>query len=312
MAPAIHVVSRYLPGEGLLKNATAKGGPVLNAADARNDNMDKFNHPRIRRALILQSMKDVDAKFTFETPPAPSKNLDDYKLVCSDRLLEFFSTAYDRWHAMGEHQDPGSTWTLEEELDDVSHPLIPGNVLLPRGPFQRPSKNVMGQIGYYCTDTVTPVFKELMEELLWDSAVVKQAIERLKDPKSNNMVYALGTHPGHHAAFDSFGGYCYLNVSQSRELDSVVYLFSSFILFHTLLRHLSLSLSQALGFCCSTLATGRSYQGCSVGCGLCKKYSVYQPSTFKSGSRVSNLFSFLFYCRRTFIACWQWESVHLL
>jgi hypothetical protein len=218
MAPAIHVVSRYLPGEGLLKSADndAKGGPVLNAADARNDYMDKFNHPRIRRALILQSMNDhADAKFTFEAPSAPSKNLDDYKLVCSDRLLEFFSTAYDRWHAMGEHgQDPCSTRTLEEELDDISHPLIPGNVLLPREPFQRPSKNVMGQIGYYCTDTVTPVFKELKEELLWDSAVVKQAIERLKDPKSNNMVYALGTHPGHHAAFDSFGGYCYINVSQ--------------------------------------------------------------------------------------------------
>ena len=72
MAPAIHVVSRYLPGEGLSKSAAE--------AEARNDNMDKFNHPRIRRALILQSMKDADAKFTFETPSAPSKNLDDYKV----------------------------------------------------------------------------------------------------------------------------------------------------------------------------------------------------------------------------------------
>jgi acetoin utilization deacetylase AcuC-like enzyme len=222
MASAIHIVSRYLPGEGLLKSA-AKGGPVLNVADARNDSMDKFNHPRIRRALILQSMKDAGAKFTFETPSAPSKDLDDYKLVCSDGLLEFFSTAYDRWHAKGEHgQDPCSTRALEGVNDDISHPLIPGNVSLPREPFQRPSKNVMGQIGYYCTDTSTPVFKELKEELLWDSAVVKQAVERLKDPKSNKIVYALGTHPGHHAAFDSFGGYCYINVSQSRELDSVI------------------------------------------------------------------------------------------
>jgi hypothetical protein len=190
---------------------------------------------------------------------------------------------------MGEHgQDPCSTRTLEEDLDDISHPLIPGHVLLPREPFQRPGNNVMGQIGFFCTDTVTPVFKELKEELLWDSAVVKHAIERLKDPKSNNIVYALGTHPGHHAAFDSFGGYCYINVSPSRDLDSVVYLFrrSSFL-------SLSLSLSLALGFCCSTLATGRSYQGCSVGRGLCKTYSVYQSSTIKSAIRVSNLFSFL-------------------
>jgi acetoin utilization deacetylase AcuC-like enzyme len=238
MAPAIHVVSRYLPGEGLSKSA-AEGGPVLNAADARNDNMDLFNHPRIRRALILQSMNDIDAKFIFETPSAPSKNLDDYKLVCSDPLLEFFSTAYDRWHAMGAHgQDPDSTRTLEEDLDDISHPLIPGNVLLPREPFQRPSNNVMGQIGYYCTDTLTPVFKELKEELLWDSAVVKQAIERLKDPKSNNMVYALGTHPGHHASFDSFGGYCYLNVRKAENKSTA--LSTCAVVSHCLLLHLSL------------------------------------------------------------------------
>ena len=25
------------------------------------------------------------------------------------------------------------------------------------------------------------------------------------------LVYAMPTHPGHHAAKDSFGGYCYLN-----------------------------------------------------------------------------------------------------
>jgi acetoin utilization deacetylase AcuC-like enzyme len=25
------------------------------------------------------------------------------------------------------------------------------------------------------------------------------------------VIYALATHPGHHAAADSFGGYCYLN-----------------------------------------------------------------------------------------------------
>jgi Histone deacetylase domain len=48
----------------------------------------------------------------------------------------------------------------------------------------------------------------LYEELLWDAAVMQHAAEQAKDYAA---VYALGTHPGHHAGVDSFGGYCYVN-----------------------------------------------------------------------------------------------------
>eukprot|EP00980_Cylindrotheca_fusiformis_P001381 scaffold344_cov130-Cylindrotheca_fusiformis.AAC.12 len=134
-----------------------------------------------------------------------------YQKVHTTRLLEFFTTAWEQWDALGhDGQDPlcnGGGGNASS-----SPALIPGNVTLPRDPYQRPSKNVMGQIGFFCTETSTPVFSSLLEELQWDASVVAQAVEALRNnTPSSSVVYALATHPGHHAARDSFGGYCYLN-----------------------------------------------------------------------------------------------------
>ena len=124
-------------------------------------------------------------------------------------------------------------------------PLVPTNSALPRSAGkQRPSKHVLGQVGYYCTDTVTPIFAELLNELKADAQVIQTVATALlqlfgREVASSSFVnpsaesgaaaasssssspllqcssppvwYALPTHPGHHAASDSFGGYCYLN-----------------------------------------------------------------------------------------------------
>jgi acetoin utilization deacetylase AcuC-like enzyme len=41
-----------------------------------------------------------------------------------------------------------------------------------------------------------------------DAAIVELAVEKAI---AGEIAYALPTHPGHHAATDSFGGYCYVN-----------------------------------------------------------------------------------------------------
>jgi acetoin utilization deacetylase AcuC-like enzyme len=166
-------------------------------------------------------------RIDFITPPAPTlKNLKDtaYNKVHSERLLDFLSTGWNQWDALGEEgQDPLTTLKRNKNEEPrekrITPPLIPGNVPLHRDPHQRPSQNVMGQVGYYCTDTCTPIFEELLEELLWDLETVTMAVNMALEKKrkndasspSNNVVYALCTHPGHHAARDSFGGYCYVN-----------------------------------------------------------------------------------------------------
>ena len=118
----------------------------------------------------------------------------------------------------------------------LSPPLVPGNFALHREQcqHQRPSTNAMGQIGYYCTDIFTPIFQELYTELTSDASIMEYVIKKCypntttsststtvstsssitlppPPPPRPTAIYALGTHPGHHAAYDSFGGYCYIN-----------------------------------------------------------------------------------------------------
>ena len=166
--------------------------------------------------MILKELAKRGDDIFFETPTQPCSNLLAYQNVHSERLVKFLSTAWDRWDALGTAgQDPSSSTSPlsigEKETEGISPPLIPGSSALPRDPYQCPSQNVMGQIGFFCMDTLdtcTPVIALLKEELLWDGAVVQQAVASIQNHK---VVYALATHPGHHAAKDSFGGYCYLN-----------------------------------------------------------------------------------------------------
>jgi acetoin utilization deacetylase AcuC-like enzyme len=203
----------------------------------RNDGLDDFNHPRKRRNLILRELysrqqkqnNDVNtnANVVFQTPTSTTtttanhnnNNIDLYRKIHSDGLIDFLSTAWKQWDSLGDlGRDPScipsSSLVLSASLTSKirTPPLIPCNFPLPRAIHQqRRSKNVMGQIGYYCTDTCTPVFAELLEELECDARIVSTAVDIAINNNASNVVYALCTHPGHHAARDSFGGYCYVN-----------------------------------------------------------------------------------------------------
>lgn len=210
---SIVVVSRYHPNSFEWKKGE-KGGeePVLDSVSAQNDHLDEFNHPRYRRALILRELLQRStasfSKVTFEVPSEASTNLNMYQKVHSRRLVDFYTNAWKKWDDLGaDGQDPMCNGG---DSGSSSPALIPGNVPLQRESFQRPSQNVMGQIGFFCTDTCTPIFGTLLEELQWDAAVVKHSVDVLRQ-NTSSVVYALVTHPGHHAAEDSFGGYCYVN-----------------------------------------------------------------------------------------------------
>jgi acetoin utilization deacetylase AcuC-like enzyme len=185
--------------------------PIVSDDDTRCDALDTFNHPRIRRCFILQALSqlDSDGTVTFQKPDAKMVEplTDLYKDTQNTALLQFFHDAWQKWVDLGDGgRDPLTSLPTSAGVP----PLIPGVMTLPRESRQRPSDNVMGQIGYYCTDTCTPIFDQLLDELQWDAAIIHQALHVLHQ-ETSNVVYALPTHPGHHAAQDSFGGFCYLN-----------------------------------------------------------------------------------------------------
>ncbi len=214
-ACALVVVSRRTPDSVQMGEGEK---PIIDDSDQANDALDRFNHPRERRALILLALaaaKKSHQPITFQSPTEPASHLDVYNAVHTARLIEFLVTAWKRWDALGEAgQDPGCTMLVPEPKTITSSPpLIPICMPLPREPHQRPSTSVMGEVGFFCTDTCTPIFADLLVELLWDAAVVQDAVQLVLQPQQQPPVvaYALPTHPGHHAAQDSFGGYCYVN-----------------------------------------------------------------------------------------------------
>ncbi len=240
----VFVVSRFSPlecfSEGEKDNEESEEEIVLDEISKRNDEWDDFNHPRQRRALILRefykrekSSSEGDICINFETPADNISEEDGksplalYQKVHSDGLISFLSTAWKDWDSLGKiGRDPSCVPfasllmedSEEEEIQARIPPLIPCNFAFPRDNNrfnnhhpQRSSKNVMGKVGYYCTDTCTPIISELVEELKIDGRIVSKAVSMAIDPTKSAVIYAVCTHPGHHASYDSFGGYCYVN-----------------------------------------------------------------------------------------------------
>ncbi|KAL7488039.1 hypothetical protein ACHAW6_013628 [Cyclotella cf. meneghiniana] len=199
---SIQVVSTALPSQTSPHDPTG------------NDAFDRHNKPRLRRDLILSSLASSHpAAASFHVPPDPSRDLLDlYSCVHRIDMIRFLSTAWSQWKTLGETSGhypecchPHWTKTREEPVP----PLIPCHSPFRNCPNERPSDNVMGAMGYYCTDNMTPVVGSLERELREDAAIVCQAVRCAF--REGGVAYAVTTHPGHHANGDNFGGYCYLN-----------------------------------------------------------------------------------------------------
>lgn len=203
------VVSNITPDQISIDN---DGKPEISQEHKADDALDHFNHPRYRRALILLSLQHTQVSLddpnviSFAVPHEPAPDLKAYLDVHSSGLIEFLSSAWDTWGALGEAgQDPSGSKSSPSHKVPA---LIPINTPLGRDHNHRPSKHVIGQMGYYCTDNCTPIFSSLPSELLQDASIVEMAVDT---SLNGSVAYALPTHPGHHASRDSFGGYCYVN-----------------------------------------------------------------------------------------------------
>lgn len=200
----VRVISGDLPSSNLKQPAT-------------NDNFDRHNKPRLRRAIILSALNDKYPQLvSFAKPPSSDECdlVDLYSGVHDEGMVSFLVEAWPKWKAMGPPWDKDNChpeWREQDGSgdDDNTPPLIPIHSAFRRDGIERPSKNVMGAIGYYSTDMITPIVGSLVKELQEDAAIICSAVNfaYLK----SKVVYAVTTHPGHHASRDCFGGYCYLN-----------------------------------------------------------------------------------------------------
>ncbi|MGQ9368032.1 histone deacetylase family protein [Azospirillum sp. ST 5-10] len=123
---------------------------------------------------------------------APAAGPAPLAAVHSPEYLAFLETAHARWTA----------------LPDSSSAVIPN---VHRGPDMRSyPASVVGQAGYHMSDTACPI-----AEGTWAATVAAAdcavAATRAVVSGEAGAAYALCRPPGHHAARDMAGGFCYLN-----------------------------------------------------------------------------------------------------
>ena len=95
-------------------------------------------------------------------------------------------------------------WRERERSSDV---VIPDMFAL-RDYSRRPT-DLLRQTGYYCFDAQTPIMHGTYRAALGSAACALTGADLLLS--GERAVYALCRPPGHHAAADKYGGYCYLN-----------------------------------------------------------------------------------------------------
>jgi acetoin utilization deacetylase AcuC-like enzyme len=78
----------------------------------------------------------------------------------------------------------------------------------PRGAVHKP-KGLLGLKGYYAFAWGTPILSGTWEAAYWSAQCALTAADRLLTGEA--AAYALCRPPGHHAAADLYGGFCYLN-----------------------------------------------------------------------------------------------------
>jgi acetoin utilization deacetylase AcuC-like enzyme len=114
--------------------------------------------------------------------------------------------------------DPEMVALLRTAFERAAHeahagPHVP-RVLLPetfavRRSSARVPHSLWANLGYYCFDTSSPLFAQTWEAVYWAVQCALAAAQTIV--QGERAAYALCRPPGHHAAVDLFGGFCYLN-----------------------------------------------------------------------------------------------------
>ena len=74
---------------------------------------------------------------------------------------------------------------------------------------QRRARGIVGQTGYYAYGVGSPILEGTWEAAYWSAQCALAAASRVR--AGDRAAYALCRPPGHHAAADLYGGFCYLN-----------------------------------------------------------------------------------------------------
>jgi acetoin utilization deacetylase AcuC-like enzyme len=94
--------------------------------------------------------------------------------------------------------------------EDHDGKLIVAHTYNVGGTVRHVPRSIWGLLGYYSFDTSSPIFEHTWDVAYWTAQTAVSAAA-LVFTGSERMAYGLCRPPGHHAAANLFGGFCYLN-----------------------------------------------------------------------------------------------------
>lgn len=148
----------------------------------------------IRAALLS------DSEFSFTDPTL--HGLGPITAVHNEGLVRFLAEAWGFWRK----RSGGGGMPPQFLPDTVLHPALREGM----GPAPEPTA-ALGQIGYWCWETMTPLVVGSYQAALAAVDVALTAADLLLD--GDRAVYGLARPPGHHCPRSAFGGYGLLNYS---------------------------------------------------------------------------------------------------
>ncbi|SPO55434.1 Acetylpolyamine aminohydrolase [Pseudomonas sp. JV551A1] len=116
----------------------------------------------------------------------------NYVAAHSERYVTFLENAWQEWTATGKTHD---ALPLVWPVRDLA--------------IQQEPKFIDGKLGFYAMDAGAPISKGTWEAVRSSANVALTGVERVIE--GAHGAFALCRPPGHHAAREYMGGYCYLN-----------------------------------------------------------------------------------------------------
>jgi acetoin utilization deacetylase AcuC-like enzyme len=118
-------------------------------------------------------------------------SLDSILAVHDPDYVHFLQTVYEEHKAYYQREEDVFAWTFATRYAG------------------RKPRNFLGQLGYYAFGWGTPILEGTWEAAYWSVQCALTAADHILAGKPS--AYALCRPPGHHAACDLYGGFCYLN-----------------------------------------------------------------------------------------------------
>lgn len=177
-----------------------------NIKSTKADEISRYcgnNNPEIRQQLIIDHLKSKCAdRFSFTSIELDRKN--DEEIIESvlqgihdPSMIKFFKECYSSWSGDG------------KDVQYVDKGIIPINITR-SVKFSSLVTRQYKRIGYYASDTFTPIYEDTYNKLLCCAKNTMSVIDHLCK-SDDKIVYALNSMPGHHAGHVNYGGYCYIN-----------------------------------------------------------------------------------------------------